>query len=636
MKQAFLLISSIAASLCLCHCESKSTLADYTKEKILVMGNSNEPGGLDPHVVTGVLESNILRSMFEGLCVEDPVDASIHRKGAAVSWTPNDDFTEWTFKLQPNGKWSDGEDVTAHDYVFSYHRILSPTFGAKYASMLHYIKGAKDYNQKNNEVYLIKNHSNFKDRWESLKNINYRGDSSIDKKQFEGTKFADLKTNDKRNYTKAFGLNHLSKEVLLQIKKDPSLFKWTDNLDKVSQESILDTYIASSGKDFWDLANVGVTAIDRHTLKINLNAPVPFLPDLTKHYTWFAVPKHIVLKHGTISEPNTKWTNPENLVSNGPFKMKTWKFNYKIEVERNPHYWDFETVKLNGIIFLPISNSYTETRMFYNDQLHITYNLPSEMIEYSKKNYPQYTRQETYLGTNFLRFNNTQEELKDINLRKAIAYATNSDSLIKYVKKGGQKVATGITPPMGQYKAINSIEFNPTKAKEYFAKTKFANNPEDLKITLLTTDKDGAKTEAEAFYAMWSDTLGIKIQIEQREWTSYQDRMSKIDYGIVTGGWVGDYPDPTTFLDMWKKGDGNNRTGWSSSAYEEKLKVASLTKDPMQRLSILREAESIMMADMPIAPLYWKTSNYLVHKSVKNWNPMIMKNQPYKFIDLEQ
>ncbi|MGJ8657135.1 MAG: peptide ABC transporter substrate-binding protein [Akkermansiaceae bacterium] len=635
MKRVIQLISYLTISFSLCYCKSESTLDNYTKEKILIVGNSNEPAGLDPQVVTGVIESTIIRATNEGLCVEDPVDATIHRPGAASSWTANEDYTEWVFKLQKDGKWSDGEPVTAEDFVFSYHRMLSPSFGAKYSSMLYYMEGAEDYNKDHRDIYLVKNSDEFKDSWEELKEINFRGAEGIDLKQFESKDFADLSKEEKITYIKGSGLNRIEKPVLTAVKDDTSLFTWPENVETEMQQAVLRTYLANHGKDLWDLAGVGITAIDDHTIKINLRSSILFLPDLTKHYTWYPVPKHVVLQHGTISERRTKWTEPENFVSNGPFKMKTWKFNYKIEVDRNPYYWDYDSVKLNGVVFLPISNTYTEARMFYNDQLHTTYSLAPELIEYSAKNFPQNTRQETYLGTNFLRFNNNQEGLDDINVRKAIAYATDSESLIKYVLKGGQQVATGIVPPMGKYDTTRDFGYDPEKAKEYLAKTKYADNPSDLKIILLTTDKEGAKTVAEALQAMWLQELGIDVKIEQREWASYQTRMSKLDYGIATGGWIGDYPDPTTFLDIWKKGDGNNRTGWSSQAYEDKLKQAEKATDPLDRIQKLQEAEAIYMNDMPIVPLYWYTSNYLHHESVKNWHPKIMKNQPYKFIDLE-
>ncbi len=626
--QSISLLLSVAA---ISSCEKESSVETYTNQKILIKGNTTEPQGLDPQVVTGVVESNIIRSLFEGLCVDHPSDPSIHLPGAAVSWKTNADFTEWKFRLQPNGKWSDGKPVTAHDFVFSYHRILTPAFGAKYSSMLYYIKGAEDYNKNHKEIYLFKDGSIAAD---ILKKIHFHPNTDIDLKKFEQIDYEDLTEKQKIKYVEGTGLNSLNKNQLNNIRSNPKLAQWPQELAKADQIMILNKLIETLDKDFWDDANVGVKAIDDLTLQISLKSPVPFLPDLTKHYTWYPVPKHTILKYGTISERRTSWTEPENMISNGPFKMKDWQFNYQIEADRNPHYWDFDTVKLNGVRFLPISNTYTEARMFYNDQIHVTDNLAPELIEYSAERYPENVRQETYLGIYFLRMNNNLEEFRDPNVRKAFAYATDSDSIIKYILKGGQKVATSMVPPMGSYKANDVIRFDPKLAKEHLAKTKYADNPSQLKIVLLTTDKEGAKLVAEALQSMWKEHLGISVKIEQREWKSYLDRMSNLDYGISTGGWIGDYPDPTTFLDIWKKGDGNNRTGWSSEEFEEKLKQAETISDAQQRIEALRDAEMILLADMPIIPIYWYTSNYLIHKSVKNWHPMIMKNQPYKFIDL--
>ena len=134
---------------------------------------------------------------------------------------------------------------------------------------------------------------------------------------------------------------------------------------------------------------------------------------------------------------------------------------------------------------------------------------------------------------------------------------------------------------------------------------------------------------------MWKKNLGISVNIRQSEWKSYQKAMSDLDYDISTGGWIGDYPDPTTFLDMWKKGDGNNRTGWSSEEYERLLGKAELTEDPTQRIRILEEAEKILLNETPIVPIYWYTKCYLQHESLKGWHPLILNNHPYKFLSLE-
>jgi oligopeptide transport system substrate-binding protein len=151
-------------------------------------------------------------------------------------------------------------------------------------------------------------------------------------------------------------------------------------------------------KDLWELIEFGASAPDKHTLKVKLNSPIPFLPEITKHYTWYPVPKHVVLKHGNIGERFTKWTKPENLVGNGAFILKSWRFNDHIEVSRNPNYWDKENVGINGIRFLPIGNLYTEDRMYFDGQMHVTYSIASELIEYSREKYPEHVRSELYLG----------------------------------------------------------------------------------------------------------------------------------------------------------------------------------------------------------------------------------------------
>lgn len=525
-------VTTIAAVLT--GCKGDPPIDAYTKKKILVLGNSTEPQGLDPQIVSGVIESNIIRALFEGLCVEHPSKQGVHLPGAAETWVANDDFTEWTFHLRKDGVWSDGEPLTAEDFLFSYQRILHPEFGAEYASMLYYIQGAEDYNKG--------------------------------------------KTND--------------------------------------------------------FSTVGVSAPDPYTLKVKLKASIPFLPDLTKHYTWFPVPKHVILKHGTIDQRNTPWTEPENMVSNGAFVLKEWRFNDYILAGKNPRYWDRKNVKLNGIRFLPISNLYTEARMFFNQQLHATYSLAPEMIEYAADKYPQYLRQETYLGTNFIRFNVTDPSLKDLKVRQALALSIDSEAIIEHILKGGQKPAYGMVPPTEAYHTPKVVTFDPEKAKKLLEDAGYGGNKK-LRITLLSTDREVSKRLSEAYQDMWKKHLGAEVSIEQREWKTYLSRMSALDYQLALGGWIGDYPDPTTFLDMWKTGDGNNRTGWSNKEYEALLAKAEHIKDPDERLRTLEKAEALFLSEMPIIPVYWYTSNYLLHTSVKGWHPLLLNNHPYKFVDLE-
>ena len=258
MKLTLSLFACITSFLILNSCESESSIAQKTKEQILVLGNSSEPSGLDPQAVTGVIESNIIRGLFEGLCMDHPSDPNKHSPGAAASWSSNAESTEWIFNLHKDGKWSDGTPVTSHDFVFAYNRILHPKFGAKYSSMLYFVKGAEDYNKDQRHKYLLKN----LEAWERIKDENYNGDPDLDEGKFFQVFFTDLTDEEKRYDIKAKGLNKISIEQLEAINEDRSLLNWSDEISKDDQNLILNTYISNYGKDLWSEANVGVVAAD--------------------------------------------------------------------------------------------------------------------------------------------------------------------------------------------------------------------------------------------------------------------------------------------------------------------------------------------------------------------------------------
>ena len=523
-------------ALFLVSCAQDSPVNRATKEKILLMGNTAEPRGLDPHIVSGVLENNIIRGLFEGLVIEHPSKDGVALPGVAESWgaTDPENPTEWIFNLRKDAKWSDGTPLTAEDFLFSFQRILTPALGSEYSFMLYYIIGAEDFHK-------------------------------------------------------------------------------------------------GKTKDF---STVKVSAPDPHTLKVNLRSPIPFLPEITKHYTWFPVPKHIILKYGKAEDRFNPWTKPKNIQSNGAFTLKSWKLNDHIEIQKNPVYWDTKNVALNGIRFLPISNSFTEDRMFYNEQLHITYTIAPDLIEYSRKNFKDMTRNEFYFGTYFIRCNVKKSPLQDVRIREAFSITINQQDIIDYVTMGNQSPAAGIVPPFVGYNSPGDIKFDPDKAKRLLEDAGYPNGEGFPKINFLTTDRESSKRLAEALQAMWKKYLGIEISIQQMEWTSYLNTMMSKEYDLAAGGWIGDYMDPLTFLDMWIKDGGNNRTNWSSEEFEELLGEAERTAGQKERYEILEKAEKLFLDERPILPIYWYTRNYLIHNHVKGWDPLILDNHPYKFLDL--
>ncbi len=528
----------LPALLCLAGCQRETQVEKANREGILIFGNSNEPKGLDPQVVTGVLESNILRALFEGLVSDHPSDDAAIVPGGAQTLEPDATATVWTARLRPNAKWSDGTPVTARDYAFSYERILTPEFGAKYAEMLYFLKGADRFN---------------------------KGET----------------------------------------------------------------------KDF---STVGVEVIDDLTLRLTLRGPTPYFPQVLKHYTWNPVPRHVVLKHGTMTQKGNPWSKLGKIVSNGPYQLKSWRRNDHLEVERNPHYWGAADVTLNGVRFLPITNSYTEARMFRDGQLHTTYTAPPEIVDLMLKENPKVLRQEPYVGTLFIRCNTTRKPLDDARVRRALSLSFNQQEICDKILRG-YKPAYGMTPPMAGYDTPHAVTFNPEEARRLMTEAGFpadakGKRPDFPRLKYLLASRETAATTAQAIQAMWRKELGIEVEIENKEWTAYLAAMQELDYDLAGSGWIGDFLDPLTFLEMWSDGNGNNLTGWSNPKFEELLKQSHQEADPAKRYAILREAETIMTAEAPVLLTAWYARNYLLDPSVEGWYPLLLDNHPFDSIRL--
>jgi oligopeptide transport system substrate-binding protein len=529
------LVASLAFSLPACRKESKVDIA--TREKILLLGNGGEPKALDPHIVSSVGDSNILRSTFEGLVTYHPENDMLHEPGVAERWEANADFSEWRFFLRENAKWSNGDPVTAHDFVYSFNRILHPKMAAPYASMLYFLKNGEAFNK---------------------------------------------------------------------------------------------------GK-IGDFALVGAKAVNDFELLCSLERPAPFFPDVVKHTTWLPVHRGNIEKFGAMTDSYTDWQKPGNQISNGAFMLTDWRINAQIKVRRNPHYWDAANVKPNGINFYPLDNNFTEEKAFRNGLIHYTYTTPENLIEDYKAQENTPLRIETYNGSYFYRCNVTQAPTDNADFRRALAYSVNQEVIVKYVTRGGQQPAYAFTPPSEDgYDPPDVIHFDAEKARAYLKKAGYASGADVPEFTIILNTSEAHKSIAVAIQDMWKKTLGIKnVKIENQEWKVFQQTVLDVKYDVARAGWIGDYVDPTTFLGMWVTNDSNNNTGWSNPDYDRLLRESALLSDPAQRYAKLAEAETILLDDLPVLPLYWYTRVYLLHPDVKNWNPLLLDNHPYKHIDLQ-
>lgn len=386
--------------------------------------------------------------------------------------------------------------------------------------------------------------------------------------------------------------------------------------------------------DLWEEARVGVRAADDHTLELEMRSPMPQLPLLLLHCTWFPVPRHAVEAHGGMLDRTGGWTRPGKAVGNGPFLMAEHRFNDYVEVRRNPRYRNASSVRLNGVRFLPTVNGFTETRMFFNGKLHVTNNVPPEMTAYARERGGGDFCQDDYYVTIFYRLNTSRAPLDDARVRRALSLAVDRETLVRDVVCGGGQPCFGFTPDGAGYKTPHGVEFNPEKARALLAQAGFPGGKGFPRLELMTTSREVQKTMAEAIQGMWKRHLGVHVDIRSCEWTAYKFAQNSMQYDFSSSSWSGDYLDPSSFLDLWSSASGNNNTGWSRPEYERLLAESRATGDQEKRMALLARAEALMLSESPVIPLYWARRSYLKSPEVRGWHPLLLDNHLFEDISL--
>jgi oligopeptide transport system substrate-binding protein len=511
----------------------ESNVVQGNRDGILHYGNGSEPQGLDPHVVTGVPENHLVRALFEGLAVKNPYTLE-PEPGVAESWDISEDGRVITFYINPEARWSNGDPMTAEDYVWSWNRALNPAMGNLYAYMLFPVKNAEAY---------------------------------------------------------------------------------------------------ASGK-ISDFNEVGVKALDKLTLQVTLNERTPYFIQLMDHYSTFAVHRPTIEKFGKATDRFTRWTRVENIVSNGAFKLAEWKLNRRIGMVKSNTYWDRDKVKLNGVVFYPTENIVSEERMFRVGQLHYTGGIPLDKIPvYQAMENTPYV-QAPYLGTYFYRFNTERPPVDDVRVRKALSMSIDRVKLNNSVLQKSNIPSYSITPPgtLG-YEPPKLFDYDVAKARQLLADAGYPNGEGWPGLELLYNTSESHRKIAVALQQMWKDALNIEITLSNQEWKVYLDSVTQMEFDIARAGWIGDYVDPNNFLDLFLTGGGNNNTGFADPRYDEMiLKLAPQAKTREERFATFHEAETMLMEQMPILPIYTYTSKHLIHPSVQGMPSNLMDSLNLKYV----
>ncbi|MFS0865583.1 peptide ABC transporter substrate-binding protein [Fredinandcohnia sp. 179-A 10B2 NHS] len=367
-----------------------------------------------------------------------------------------------------------------------------------------------------------------------------------------------------------------------------------------------------------NMTNVGIKALDDKTLEVRLINPTAYFLELTAFYTYYPV-------NSKIAKENPDWANrvDETYVSNGPFKISDKSAT--ITLEKNEDYWDADSVKLTKITMDMINDPNTEYQSFKKGELDWagapTSSLPTDVIPQLDKEGSLQTS--VIAGTYWFKFNINKEPFQNENIRKAFGYAINRKAIVENVSQGGQIPAMALVPTTmikenekGYFKD-NDVD----AAKEYLQKGLQELGLSDVselpEIALSYNTSEGHQKIAQAIQDMWRKALGVEVTLNNAEWNVYLDNVDQGNFQIARAGWLADFNDPVNFLEIFTEPKGNNDTGWTSETFNNLISQAAVEVDKDKRLDILKEAEQLVINEMPIAPIYFYTNNWIQNENLK-------------------
>ncbi|WP_170509803.1 peptide ABC transporter substrate-binding protein [Ruegeria arenilitoris] len=477
----------------------------------------DEHSSVDPQVVEDVSGAEIVRDLFEGLMNQDE-DGNLV-PGVATGYTTNETKDVYTFTLRDNAKWSNGDPVTAHDFVFAWKRAVDPALSSPYSWFM--------------ELMSIENAAEI-----------IAGDKPVD--------------------------------------------------------------------------DLGVKAIDDHTLEVKLSAPLPYFPQMTTHSTTFPAPQKVIEQFGD------EWTKPGNIVSNGAYVLTEHLPNERSVRERNPMYWDNDNTIIDKVVALVINDENVALTRYLAGELDRT-EVPAGQFPRLKKEYPNEAISFPRLCNYYYTFNLSDggpEAFKDPNVRQALSLAVDRKIITENILAGGQPEAytfvpeatAGFTPPVVEMASMTQAERDEL-AKELLAEAGYGpDNP--LSFAMVYNTSEAHKKVAVALSQMWKQKLGAQVELANMEWKIFLEERGNQNFELARGAWCGDYNEASTFLDLLQSDSGYNDGKYNNAKVDELLAQAKTSDDPAP---LYTEVERIIAQETPVIPIYHYAGVYMMDSDVGNW-----------------
>ena len=492
---------------------------------------ASEPMTIDPALNSAVDGAIMTNHMFEGLVkwVDNGSGEAELAPGQAESWekTVNDDGTvTYAIKMRDGIKWSDGKDVTAGDFEYSWKRLADPATAADYCYMIDMVQGYAEV-----------------------------ADGSADK----------------------------------------------------------DT--------------LGIKAVDDKNLEITLSYDCPYFEEIMAFPATFPVRQDIV-------EGNEEWTySPETYIGNGAYKMVEWSHNAYILTEKSETYYDYEKLGPDTIKYTLLDDNNAMLAAFNSGELNFIMNFPTdEMANYLASG--QITVA-PYIGTYYVCFNTEDEVFSNPLVRQAFSLVIDRNYIVENVSQSGEVPATGYVPSGvydaegangddfrtvgGEYYSVSADDYqaNCDKARELLAEAGYPNGEGFPAVEYMYNTDDRHKAIAEALQNMWQTELGVTVNLSNQDWNVFLKSRKDGDFQIARNGWIADYNDPCSFLDMWYTGGGNNDAQYSNPEYDALIDAAKATSDQTERMDAFHKAEDLLIGqDSVLAPIYFYTNPYMLSDNI--------------------
>lgn len=524
---------------------------DWRREADLVIISSDPLHNLDPQRSSWLTDLRVLECLYEPL-VRMKLPQVTVEPAAAERWQISEDRKTYTFHIRQDAMWSNGDQVTSKDFVYGWRRAILPDFAADYTFLLFSIKGAKKFFE-----------------WRIAQLAQY------------------AKQDDSKRTAEA------------------ALHLWNET--KVKFDEL-----------------VGIETPDDRTLIVHLENPTAYFLDLCAFMTFAPVHEASIRQYeigpsasGGEFEQDVKYFEPGNLVGNGPYVLARRRPRRDLLLLGNEHFWNRKAIGNHSVYFKIIENPQTALWSYRHGEADwwpdmIPDSVAADLIEAGVPHiHPQMAAATYYLIFNCnpkLPDGKTDNPFHDPRVRRAFSMAVNREKIVKSVTRLNQPVALSFVPPKvfaGYDPPIEAgVSYHPQNARKLLVEAGYGGGEGLPVIELLVNSNSGHEPTFEQIANTWEQELGVDTELVIKETKIFGNDRNNQNFMIARGGWFGDYTDPTTFLNMYVTGDGNNDGRFSNPDYDRLLDEATRQSDSVQRMQTLRGAETILMELQGIAPIF--------------------------------